>query len=70
MWHRTLHIAFPKKINKNEIAKVLVNYPELKEEQVKIGEFFKSLEKLITLHQSELEKLKNIKMACLEKMFI
>lgn len=70
LWHRTLHIAFPKKINKNEIAKVLVNYPELKEEQVKIGEFFKSLEKLITLHQSELEKLKNIKMACLEKMFI
>lgn len=70
LWHRTLHIAFPKKINKNEIAKVLVNHPELRDEQIKIGELFKNIEKLITLHQSKLEKLKNIKKACLEKMFI
>ena len=26
LWHRTLHIAFPKKINKNEIEKVRVPY--------------------------------------------
>ena len=30
LWKRTLHIAFPKKINKNEIAEVLVPYPEKK----------------------------------------
>ena len=40
------------------------------EEQDKIGAFFKQLEHLITLHQRELEKLKNIKKACLEKMFV
>ena len=41
-------------------------YPE----QQKIGAFFQELDRLITLHQRELEKLKNLKKACLEKMFV
>lgn len=40
------------------------------EEQTQIGNFFKQLDNLITLYQRELEKLKNIKKACLERMFI
>lgn len=40
------------------------------EEQSKIGEYFNSLDHLITLHQRKLEKLKNLKKACLKKMFI
>jgi len=40
------------------------------EEQNRIGEMFTHLDNLITLHQRELDKLKNIKKACLEKMFI
>ena len=40
------------------------------EEQQKIGVFLTSLDALITLHQRELEKLKNLKKACLEKMFV
>ena len=39
-------------------------------EQEKIGELLKTLDRLITLHQRELEKLQNIKKACLEKMFV
>lgn len=39
-------------------------------EQDEIGEYFKNLDYLITLHQRKLEKLKNIKKSCLEKMFI
>lgn len=39
-------------------------------EQKKIGAFFESLDHLITLHQRELERLQNIKKACLEKMFV
>lgn len=39
-------------------------------EQKQIAEFFTSLDNLITLHQRELEKLKNLKKACLEKMFV
>ena len=39
-------------------------------EQKKIGAYFSSLDNLITLHQRKLEKLKNIKKSCLEKMFV
>ena len=39
-------------------------------EQKKIGEYFKDLDNLITLHQRKLEKLKNIKKSMLEKMFV
>ena len=40
------------------------------EEQRKIGECLTHLDRLITLHQREVEKLKNIKKSCLEKMFV
>lgn len=40
------------------------------EEQEKIGHFFKSLDRLITLHQRELDRLQKIKKSCLEKMFV
>ena len=40
------------------------------EEQKQIGELFRSFDNLITLHQRKLEKLKNLKKACLEKMFV
>lgn len=44
--------------------------PTQKDEQQKIGTFFSQLDTLITLHQRKLEKLKNIKKSCLEKMFV
>ena len=40
------------------------------EEQQRIGDYFRSLDHLITLHQRQLEKLKNIKKSMLEKMFV
>lgn len=39
------------------------------EEQQKIGEYFNSLDNLITLHQRELDKWKEIKKSMLQKMF-
>ena len=39
-------------------------------EQEVIGDFFHKLDNLITLHQRKFEKLKNLKKACLEKMFV
>lgn len=39
-------------------------------EQEKIGIFFENLDNLITLHQSKLDKLKNLKKAYLNEMFI
>ena len=39
-------------------------------EQNKIGEYFSSIDHLITLHQRKLEKLKQLKQAMLHKMFV
>ena len=39
------------------------------EEQKKIGEYFRNLDRLITLHQRKYDKLLNIKKSMLEKMF-
>jgi len=39
-------------------------------EQVKLGEYFKSLDELINRHSQQITKLKNIKQACLDKMFV
>ena len=39
-------------------------------EQAKIAEYFEGLDRLITLHQRELEKLQYIKKSMLEKMFV
>ncbi|GAA4296316.1 restriction endonuclease subunit S [Anaerocolumna aminovalerica] len=41
-----------------------------KEEQVKIGNFFKQLDNTIVLHQSKLDRLKSLKKGYLQKMFI
>ena len=56
-------------ISFQEYVSVSVLFPTI-EEQNKIADFFKNLDNLITLHQRELEKLKNLKKACLEKMFV
>jgi type I restriction enzyme S subunit len=39
-------------------------------EQDKIAIYFQKLDDFITLHQRKLEKLQNVKKACLEKMFV
>ena len=41
-----------------------------KHEQETIAEFLTRIDRLITLHQRKLERLQNIKKACLEKMFV
>ena len=51
-------------------AKFNVYMPQNSAEQKCIGDYFANLDNLITLHQRELEKLKNLKKACLEKMFV
>lgn len=52
-----------------DIANIEYKFPKY-DEQVKIGRTLESLDSLITLHQRKLEKLKNLKNACLEKMFV
>ena len=56
-------------IHNSDIQKLLLMIP-IREEQRKIAELFTSLDRLITLHQRKLEKLQNLKQACLEKLFV
>ena len=52
-----------------DLQKMNITVPSY-DEQKKIAGYFEHLDHLITLHQRELEKLKNLKKACLEKMFV
>ena len=56
-------------LSKATINNVRVSYPN-STEQIKIGQYFSQLDDLITLHQRELEILKNLKKTCLKRMFI
>ena len=60
-------------------TQIYVNYPAVenlkillpsKEEQYKIGSFFKQLDDTIALHQQALDKLKLLKQSLLQKMFV
>ncbi|MEQ2468819.1 restriction endonuclease subunit S [Ruminococcoides intestinale] len=52
------------------VSKTVFSIPSNISEQAAIGTYFTALDNLITLHQRELEKLKNIKKSCLENMFV
>lgn len=55
-------------INSNDIKNAKVFFPR-KEEQNKIGSFFKQLDEMIQLQQSKVNKVKDIKSAYLSEMF-
>ena len=69
IWRRTLHIAFPKKINLGEINQVELMVP-CNAEQQKIGAYFSKLDNLITLHQRKLDELNDYKKGLLQQMFV
>lgn len=69
LWKRTLHIAFPKKINKNEISLVGIKHPSSLSEQREIGEYFKQIDALIGEAEREIGRLEKMKLASLQKMF-
>ena len=56
-------------INANVLAEIFVMIP-CPEEQQKIGTYFRTLDSLISKHAIQLNKIQQIKSACLEKMFV
>lgn len=48
----------------------IIKIPQQKYEQFNIGQFMYHADKLITLHQRKVEKLKKVKASLLEKMFV
>ena len=57
-------------ISKSAMQDTNIIYPKSKEEQARIGEYFLTLDTLITLHQRKCENLKNLKKYMLQNMFI
>ena len=57
-------------VNSDVVKNADMVVPQDMEEQEKIGFYFQNLDRLITLHQRELEKLQIIKKSMLEKMFV
>lgn len=55
-------------LHNEAISKIAVSVPSLPEQRA-IASYFTALDAQITLHRERLEKLKQIKAACLEKMF-
>ena len=56
-------------VNYSAVENLSIELPDI-EEQQKIGDFFKHLDELITLHQRELESLKTLKKNLLQQMFV
>lgn len=61
-------MAMPK-LNKETCKKIPISCPRF-EEQKKIGDYFRSLDHFITLHQQKCDELRNVKKFMLQNMFI
>lgn len=68
LWKRTLHIAFPKKINKGEIGECKISIPSLPE-QTKIADFLSTVDDKIQNQQDKITHLENIKKGFMQKIF-
>ena len=69
LWKKTLHIAFPKKINKNDISRSTIKCPSYEEQQA-IGSYFSNLDNLINSHREKISQLETLKKKLLQDMFI
>ena len=57
-------------VSGKQMANMELMMPTTMDEQQKIGEYFSNLGNLITLHQRKIDKIKNMKKAMLDQMFI
>lgn len=69
LWNRTIHVAFPKKINLGEIGECLLKIPCI-EEQKKIANFLFSIQEKIEIEKQILEKLELQKKFLLANLFV
>lgn len=68
LYLRTIHVAFPKKINLGEIGECLIKKPDLLE-QKKIALFLSTVDHKISILSKEYEFLTNYKNGILQKIF-
>lgn len=68
IWKKTLHVAFPNKINKNEIGKINLHTTSFLEQE-KIGDLFNKIDQLIENQEKLLDQSIAFKKSMLQKMF-
>ncbi len=68
-WKHVSHVGNPKLMN-NVMSQIKIFVPDTIAEQQKIGTYFRTLDSLISKHAIQLQKLTQIKSACLERMFV
>ena len=66
---RTIHVAFPKKINLGEIGLCVIKVPCL-EEQTKIANFLSAIDQKIAVVAQQIEQAKQWKKGLLQQMFV
>ena len=57
-------------INANDLAEMEISVPISNGEQEAIGQYFRDLDNLITLHQRKVDHLKELKKGLLQQMFV
>ena len=69
LWERTLHIAFPKKINTGEIGECYIHLPN-RERQIAISSYLDVIEKKIQLAEKQLNLMQITKAGLMQQLFI
>jgi type I restriction enzyme S subunit len=69
LWKRTIHVAFPQKINLSEIGECNVRFPD-SEQQGQFARILSKVEKKIEIEQLLINELRKQKEVLVKKMFI
>ncbi|WP_322900570.1 restriction endonuclease subunit S [Mycoplasmopsis felis] len=69
-WYKQVETGTQPNLSNWTVSKTLIKLTKNISEQQKIGDFFSKIDTLINLYQSKLNKLKQIKEALLQKMFV
>lgn len=68
LWKRTIHVAFPQKINLGEIGDCFVVLPS-KEEQTQIANFLTAIDEKINRTENQIQQTQEYKKVLLQNMF-